>query len=192
MKHLLFALFAVVVGTSTLLTGCVPLLVAGAVGGTALVATDRRSVGAQADDESIELKISNNIGTGFGDRVHVSVTSYNGIVLLTGEVPTQDLVGSIGEIARTTAKVRRVHNEVTVGPVSEVGSRTNDSYITSKVKARFVEANKFSATHVKVVTERQVVYLMGIVRRDEADTATQIASTTSGVLRVVKLFEYIS
>ena len=192
MKHLLFALFAVVVGTSTLLTGCVPLLVAGAVGGTALVATDRRSVGAQADDESIELKISNNIGTGFGDRVHVSVTSYNGIVLLTGEVPTQDLVGSIGEIARTTAKVRRVHNEVTVGPVSEVGSRTNDSYITSKVKARFVEANKFSATHVKVVTERQVVYLMGVVRRDEADTATQIASTTSGVLRVVKLFEYIS
>ena len=192
MKHLLFALFAVVVGTSTLLTGCVPLLVAGAVGGTALVATDRRSVGAQADDESIELKISNNIGTGFGDRVHVSVTSYNGIVLLTGEVPTQDLVGSIGEIARTTAKVRRVHNEVTVGPVSEVSSRTNDSYITSKVKARFVEANKFSATHVKVVTERQVVYLMGVVRRDEADTATQIASTTSGVLRVVKLFEYIS
>jgi osmotically-inducible protein OsmY len=192
MKHLLFALFAVVVGTSTLLTGCVPLLVAGAVGGTALVATDRRSVGAQADDESIELKISNNIGTGFGDRVHVSVTSYNGIVLLTGEVPTQDLVGSIGEIARTTAKVRRVHNEVTDGPVSEVGSRTNDSYITSKEKARFVEANKFSATHVKVVTERQVVYLMGIVRRDEADTATQIASTTSGVLRVVKLFEYIS
>jgi osmotically-inducible protein OsmY len=191
MKHLLFALFAVVVGTSTLLTGCVPLLVAGAVGGTARVATDRRSVGAQADDESIELKISNTIGTGFGDRVHVSVTSYNGIVLLTGEVPTQDLVGSIGEIARTTAKVRRVHNEVTVGPVSEVGSRTNDSYITSKVKARFVEANKFSATHVKVVTERQVVYLMGIVRRDEADTATQIASTTSGVLRVVKLFEYI-
>jgi osmotically-inducible protein OsmY len=191
-KRFLFALFAVVVGTSTLLAGCVPLLVAGAVGGTALVATDRRSVGAQADDEAIELKISNNIGTGFGDRVHVSVTSYNGVLLLTGEVPTQDLVGTIGEIARTTAKVRRVHNEVTVGPVSDVSSRTNDSYITSKVKARFVEANKFSATHVKVVTERQVVYLLGLVRRDEGDVAAQIASTTSGVLRVVKLFEYIN
>ena len=191
MKHLLFAVFATVVGISSLLAGCVPLIVAGAVGGTALVATDRRSVGAQADDEAIELKISNNIGTGYGDRVHVSVTSYNGIVLLTGEVPTQNLIATIGEIARTTAKVRRVHNEITVGPVTDVGSRTNDSYITSKVKARFVESNKFAATHVKVVTERQVVYLMGLVRRDEGDTAGQLASTTSGVLRVVKLFEYI-
>jgi len=191
-KRLLFAFFALVVGTSTLLAGCVPILVAGAVGGTALVATDRRSVGAQADDEAIELKIANNIGTGYGDRVHVSVTSYNGIVLLTGEVPTQDLIATIGEIARTTAKVRRVHNEITVGPVSDFGSRSNDSYITSKVKARFVEANKFSATHVKVVTERQVVYLMGIVRREEGDAAAQIAATTSGVLRVVKLFEYIT
>ena len=191
MKHLLFAVFATVVGISTLLAGCVPLIVAGAVGGTALVATDRRSVGAQADDEAIELKISNNIGIGYGDRVHVSVTSYNGIVLLTGEVPAQDLVATIGEIARTTAKVRRVHNEITVGPVAELGSRTNDSYITSKVKARFVESNKFAATHVKVVTERQIVYLMGLVRRDDGDTAGQLASTTSGVLRVVKLFEYI-
>jgi osmotically-inducible protein OsmY len=192
MKHLLFAVVTSVVGATTLLSGCVPLLVAGAVGGTALVATDRRSVGAQADDEAIELKTSNNIGTGYGDRVHVNVTSYNGIVLLTGEAPAQDLVTTIGEIARTTAKVRRVHNEIVVAAVSDVGSRTNDSYITSKVKTRFVEANKFSATHVKVVTDRQVVYLMGLVKRDEADAAAQIASTTSGVLRVVKLFETIS
>ena len=191
-KHLLFALFALLTGASMLLTGCVPLLVAGAVGGTALVATDRRSVGAQADDEAIELKIGNNIGTGYGDRVHVNVTSYNGIVLLTGEVPTPELVTTITQIARTTAKVRSVHNELTVGPVSSVGSRTNDSYITSKVKARFVEANKFAPNHVKVVTERQVVYLMGLVRHDEADTAAQIAATTSGVIRVVKLFEYIN
>ncbi|HXT04650.1 MAG TPA: BON domain-containing protein [Casimicrobiaceae bacterium] len=191
-KHLLFALFALLTGASMLLSGCVPLLVAGAVGGTALVATDRRSVGAQADDEAIELKIGNNIGTGYGDRVHVNVTSYNGIVLLTGEVPTPELVTTITQIARTTAKVRTVHNELTVGPVSSVGSRTNDSYITSKVKARFVEANKFAPNHVKVVTERQVVYLMGLVRHDEADTAAQIAATTSGVVRVVKLFEYIN
>jgi osmotically-inducible protein OsmY len=191
-KHLLFALFALLTGASMLLAGCVPLLVAGAVGGTALVATDRRSVGAQADDEAIELKIGNNIGTGYGDRVHVNVTSYNGIVLLTGEVPTPELVTTITQIARTTAKVRTVHNELTVGPVSSVGSRTNDSYITSKVKARFVEANKFAPNHVKVVTERQVVYLMGLVRHDEADTAAQIAATTSGVIRVVKLFEYIN
>ena len=191
MTHPLYAMVAAVIVASTLLSGCVPLVVAGAAAGTALVATDRRSVGAQADDEAIELKIGNNIGTGYGDRVHVNVTSYDGIVLLTGEVPTQDLVGTIGEIARTTAKVKRVDNEITVGPVASFGSRTNDSYITSKVKSRFVEANKFAANHVKVVTERQVVYLMGIVRRDEGDAAGQIAATTSGVVRVVKLFEYI-
>src|SRR5689334_11547608 len=189
----LFVLFAITTAASTLLAGCAPLLIAGAAGGTALVVADRRSTGAQVDDEAIELKIANNIGQGYGDRVHVNATSYNGIVLLTGEVPSQDLVGTIGEIARTTAKVRRVHNELTVGPVADLGSRSNDTYITSKVKTRFVEASKqFSATHVKVVTERQVVYLMGLVRRDEGDAAGQIAATTSGVARVVKLFEYIN
>jgi osmotically-inducible protein OsmY len=192
-KRLLFAAFAAVAGVSTLLAGCVPLVVGGAVAGTALVASDRRSVGAQADDEAIELKIANNIGTGYGDRVHVNVTSYNGVVLLTGEVPAQDLVSTMAEIARTTAKVRRVHNEIVVGPVSDVGARSNDTYITSKVKSRFVEASKtFSPTHVKVVTERGVVYLMGLVRRDEGDAAGQIAASTSGVVRVVKLFEYIN
>jgi osmotically-inducible protein OsmY len=191
MKHLLFAVITGVMAASAL-SGCVPLVVGAAVGGTALVATDRRSVGAQTDDEAIELKIANHIGTGYGDRVHVNETSYNGIVLLTGEVPTPDIVASIGDVARTTAKVRVVHNEIVVAAASPLGSRSNDSYITSKVKTRFVEKNKFSATHVKVVTDRQVVYLMGLVKRDEADNAAQIASTTEGVLRVVKLFEPIS
>ncbi len=190
-KRLLLAVFAAVTAVSTLLAGCAPVLVAGAVGGAALMATDRRSAGAQVDDSSIELKIANNIGAGFGDRVHVNVTSYNGIVLLTGEVPTQDTMNSIVEIARTTPKVRTVDNELLIGPASNLESRTDDSYITAKVKSRFVEANKFSATHVKVVTERQVVYLMGLVTHAEADAATQIAATTSGVARVVKLFQYI-
>jgi osmotically-inducible protein OsmY len=192
MKQLLFAAIAAIAGASTLLSGCVPLVVGAAVAGTAVVATDRRSVGVQADDEAIELKIASSINTGYGDRVHVNATCYNGIVLLTGEAPTADVVAAIGETARTTAKVRVVHNEIVVAAVSPFGSRSNDSYITSKVKSRFVEANKFSATHVKVVTDRQVVYLMGLVKRDEADNAAQIASTTSGVLRVVKLFEPIS
>ena len=192
MKQLLFAAVAAITAATTLLSGCVPLVVGAAVAGTAVVATDRRSVGVQADDEAVELKIASSIATGYGDRVHVNVTCYNGIVLLTGEVPTADIVTSIGDTARTTAKVRVVHNEIVVAAVSPFGSRSNDSYITSKVKARFVEANKFSATHVKVVTDRQVVYLMGLVKRDEADNAAQIASTTSGVLRVVKLFEPIS
>ena len=190
-KRLLLAMFAMLTAASVLLSGCVPLVIGAAAGGTALVVADRRSVGAQADDEAIELKIANNIGAGFGDRVHVNVTSYNGIVLLSGEVPTQALKTQIEDIARTTAKVRRVDDEVVVGSVSSIGSRTNDSYITSKVKARFVEQNKFPANLVKVVTERQVVYLMGLVHHSEADAAAQIAATTSGVVRVVKLFEYI-
>jgi osmotically-inducible protein OsmY len=190
-KRLIFAAFAFLACGSILLSGCVPLMIAGAAGGAALVVADRRSVGAQTDDEAIELKMANNIGAGYGDRVHVNVTSYNGIVLLTGEVPTPELKRSIEEIAKSTAKVRSVNDELSVGPVASIGSRTNDSYITSKVKARFVEANKFAPNHVKVITERQVVYLMGLVRRTEADTAAQIAATTSGVVRVVKLFEYI-
>ena len=176
--------------TATLLTGCVPLVVAGAVGGTALVATDRRSVGAQADDEAIELKLADAINTQYGEIVHAIATSYNGIVLLSGEVPDFGTLASIGNLAKNTERVRAVHNELAVGPNASMSQRTNDSYITSKVKTRFVEANKFSATHVKVVTERGVVYLMGIVSHAEGDAAGQIAASTTDVVRVVKIFEY--
>jgi len=172
-------------------SGCVPLVVGAAVGGTALVATDRRSVGAQADDEAIELKYAQSRSNRFGDAVHVNVTSYNGILLLTGEVPDAATKAALAELARTTDRVRRVHDEIAVRPPTPMSERTNDTYITSKVKARFVEQNKFSATHVKVVTERGIVYLMGLVRPDEADAAAQVAASTSGVARVVKLFEPI-
>jgi len=179
-----------VTASSTLLSACVPVVIGAAVAGTALVVADRRSVGAQADDEAIELKISNNVGSTFGDRVHVSVTSYNGIVLLTGEVPTAELKAQVEQVARTTAKVRRVDDELAIGAVTSIGARSNDAYITSKVKARLVESNKVPANLVKVVTERQIVYLMGILSHAEADAAAQIAATTSGVMRVVKVFEY--
>ncbi len=186
----MLVLLAAAMAGPVALTGCVPALVAAGAAGTTLVATDRRSVGAQADDEAIELKIANGVNT--RDKVHVNATSYNGIVLLSGEVPDQETLSSIGGMARSTERVRAVHNELAVGPVTPMSARTNDTYITSKVKARFVEANKFSATHVKVVTERGIVYLMGIVRHEEGDAAGQIASTTSGVVRVVKLFEYFN
>ena len=172
-------------------SGCVPLVVGAAVGGTALVATDRRSVGAQADDEAIELKYAQSRSNRFGDTVHVNVTSYNGAVLLTGEVPDAATKAALAELARTTDRVRRVYDETAVRAPTPMSERTNDTYITSKVKARFVEQNKFSATHVKVVTERGIVYLMGLVRPDEADAAAQIAASTSGVARVVKLFDPI-
>ena len=189
-KSPLLAVLAFVTASSTLLSACVPVVIGAAVAGTALVVADRRSVGAQADDEAIELKISNNVGSTFGDRVHVSVTSYNGIVLLTGEVPTAELKAQVEQVARTTAKVRRVDDELAIGAVTSIGARSNDAYITSKVKARLVESNKVPANLVKVVTERQIVYLMGILSHAEADAAAQIAATTSGVQRVVKVFEY--
>jgi osmotically-inducible protein OsmY len=173
-------------------SGCVPLLVGGAVVGGAAVATDRRSAGAQLDDEVIEDKSGLEIAERFKDGFHVNITSFNAIVLLTGEVPSTSARADVEQLVRGIPKVRAVQNELVVGPVTDLGSRSNDTLITSKVKARFVEANKFQINFVKVVTENGVVYLMGIVRREEGDAAAEIARTTSGVQRVVKVFEYIS
>jgi len=173
------------------LEGCVPVVVGAAVGGTVMVATDRRTTGTQVDDEFIEDKASYTIRERFKGDFHVNVTSYNGIVLLTGEVPAEAARADVAQVVLTTPKVRAVQNELAIGPVTDLNSRSNDTLITSKVKTRFVEANKFQINHVKVVTERATVYLMGIVRRDEGDAAAQIASTTAGVQRVVKVFEYL-
>jgi osmotically-inducible protein OsmY len=189
MRAAAFALAACIAG-SMLLTGCAPVIVAAGVGGAAMVATDRRTTGTQVDDETIELKVSNQANTQFGDRIHINVTSYNGVVLLTGEVPDQGIWASIGAIAKNTEKVNSVQNELVVAPLANYTSRSNDAYITSKVKSRMLEANKFPPNAVKVVTERSVVYLMGIVTKDEGNAAGEIAASTSDVVRVVKIFEY--
>lgn len=176
---------------AAMLAACVPAVIAVGVGGAAMVAGDRRTAGAQVDDETIEFKVADQIRTLYGDRVHVNVTSYNGIVLLTGEVPDTGASASIATAAKGIEKVRVVHNEVVVVvPNSDLSARTNDSFITSKVKGRFVEANKFPPNAVKVVTERAVVYLMGIVSKQEGTAAGEIAASTEGVARVVKVFEY--
>lgn len=180
----------VMLAAVVMLSSCVPAVIAVGAGGAALVASDRRTAGAQVEDESIELKIADQIRLLYGDRLHVNITSYNGMVLLTGEVPDAGAQASVGNAAKTTLKVRSVQNETVIGPNSDLSARTNDSYITTKVKARFVEANKFPPNAVKVVTERAVVYLMGIVSRQEGTAAGEIAATTEGVARVVKVFEY--
>jgi osmotically-inducible protein OsmY len=176
---------------ATLLNGCIPLAITG-VAATAQIATDRRTTGAQLDDELIEDKAIAQIADRLKSDMHINVTSYNGIALLTGEVATEAAKNEVAQIVRSMPKVRIVQNEIVIGPTSSFSARTNDTLITSKVKARFVEAHNFQINHVKVVTERSVVYLMGIVRRDEGDAAAQTARTTSGVERVVKVFEYIS
>ncbi len=172
------------------LAGCVPLMVAGAVGTTAMVVADRRSAGAQLDDESIELKVATQATSEFGNRIHLNVTSYNGIVLLTGEAPDEGVRTAVGNIAKNTEKVRGVNNEMVLGLLSDFSARSNDTYITSKVKSRMIEANRFPPNAVKVVTERSVVYLMGLVSKEEGAAAAEIAATTAGVARVVTFFQY--
>jgi osmotically-inducible protein OsmY len=181
---------ALLLAVTVALQGCVPVMVAGAAGGAALVATDRRTAGAQVDDEGIELKVVTQANNLYGDRAHINATSYNGLVLLTGEVPDQGAWASLGSFAKAQAKVKAVQNELVVAPPTNLSQRSNDTYITSKVKARMVEANKFPPNAVKVVTERGVVYLMGIVTKAEGDTAGDLAATTDGVGKVVKVFEY--
>ncbi len=181
---------AVVLASIVALTGCAPAIIAVGVGGAAMVATDRRTAGTQVDDEGAELKIITRANELYDDKIHLNITCYNGMALLTGEVPDQGTWSSLGGLAKSTPKIRIVQNEMVVAPLSTLSSRTNDSYITSKVKSRFLEANKFSPNVVKVVTERGVVYLLGIVSRTEGDDAGNIAASTSDVVRVVKVFDY--
>jgi osmotically-inducible protein OsmY len=172
------------------LSGCVPAAIVGAGAVGALSYEDRRTTGIQVDDEGIELRINNRASERYGDKVHLNVTSFNRGVLLTGEVPDEKAKEEIGKIASSTANVRVVSNELAIGAPSGFSGRANDSAITGKVKARFVDAGKFSAVHVKVVTEASVVYLLGIVTESEANNAAEIARTTGGVRKVVRVFDY--
>ena len=171
------------------LHGCAAVMVGGA-GTAAVVAGDRRTVGTVTEDQGIELKAWDRIRSKFKDP-HVNVTSYNRMVLLTGEAPDAETKAGIGKIARAVENVHGIYNEITLAGNSTLSTRANDSYLTSKVKARFVDQRKFNPIHVKVVTEGNVVYLLGMVKRKEADDATEIARTTGGVQKVVKLFEYL-
>jgi osmotically-inducible protein OsmY len=173
---------------AALLQGCAPLIVAGATQAV-VSAGDPRSTGAQIDDQTIEIKVSTGAGSKWGNEVHLNVTSYNGIVLLTGEAPSTVVQDEITQMAKSTDRVRLVQNEMVIGPVTDLGARTNDTYITSKVKTRLLQEDQVKALYIKVVTERSVVYLMGIATRDEAAAAAQVAATTSDVARVVKVFE---
>jgi osmotically-inducible protein OsmY len=174
-----------------LLHGCAPLIVGGAVAGGAMVANDRRTVGTITEDEGIELKAAERIRKVLKDSAHINVTSFNRMLLITGEVPDAAARAEAERVGRAVEQVRGVYNETIVAGASSMTARSSDSIITSKVKGRFLDANKFNSIHVKVVTENSVVYLMGLVKKQEAADATEIARTTSGVQKVVRVFEYI-
>lgn len=170
------------------LNGCAVVALGGAAAGGYLIGEDRRTASIMGDDTSIEVRLNNRIVEKHA-AAHINATAFNRHVLLTGEAPNAEAKADIEKMARAVENVRSVYNEIRVAPNTSLGSRANDSLITSKVKARFVDGRKFNAVHVKVVTEAATVYLMGIVKRQEADDATEIARTTGGVQRVVRIFE---
>jgi len=174
---------------STQLSGCFPAVVGGAAAGGAMAA-DRRTSGIYVEDENIELKTLKRLSQYMDKASHINVTSYNRIVLLSGEVPNESQLKQAETLTREISNVRNIHNGLTIAPASSLGDRSNDTYITTKVKTRFVSERLFPANIVKVVTEGSVVYLMGIVTEKEATDAVEIARTTEGVSKVVKVFEY--
>jgi osmotically-inducible protein OsmY len=184
-------IFATLLGLSAMpLTGCAPMVVAG-VGAGAVMVEDRRSSGTYLVDQEIEIKASSRIRENFGDNTHVNSTSFNRRVLLTGEAPDAATRAKVEELVRATPNVADVQNELIIGEVSGFTARSNDGFITAKVKTRFLDDKRFSANHIKVVTEARTVFLMGLVKREEGNAAAEIASRTGGVSKVVKVFEYI-
>jgi len=177
---------------AALLSGCGALVVGGMVVGGAMVATDRRTTGAQVDDETIEVKSSSRMMETFGERVRINTTSYNRMVLLTGEVPNEADKTAAEQVVARVPNVSSVVNELTVGPLNSFGERSKDTYVTTKVKASLVDAKDLFANSIKVTTHRGVVYLMGRVTEREANRASEVARGVSGVTKVVRVFELIS
>ncbi|MCG2591656.1 BON domain-containing protein [Ramlibacter sp. XY19] len=174
------------------LAGCAPLIIGGAAVGTAMMATDRRSSGAQIEDESIEIRAASRLRDALGDRVHINVTSYNRQVLLTGEVPSDAARQQAEQLVSRVDNVRGVSNELAVLPASSMTQRSADTFITGQIRASYVDAADLQSNAFKVVTERGTVYLMGRVSQREADRGTQIARQIGGVNKVVRMFEVLT
>lgn len=183
-----------VLGAATLvlaLSACAPLVIGGAVGG-ALLANDRRTSGAQLEDQGIELRAANRLREQLGERGNVSVTSYNRVALITGEVPTEADKAAVEKTVAAVDNVRSVVNELAVLGATSLSQRSSDALVTGRVKASMVDARDVSASAFKVVTARGTVYLMGRVTQREATRATDIARNTPGVQRVVRVLEVIT
>lgn len=182
---------ALLASAGGMLTACAPLVLGGAAVGGMMV-TDRRTSGTQVEDKGIEFKASSRVRQALGDKGHVNVTSYNRVVLLTGEVPADADKLTVEHVAASTENVRSVVNELAVMGNSSLTSRSNDVLIETKVKATLLDARDVMSNAVKLVVERGEVYLMGIVTEREANRIAELASTVSGVQRVVKVLHIIS
>lgn len=173
------------------LSACAPLVIGAAAGG-ALVATDRRTSGAQVEDKAIELKANNRLGDAFGGRAHINVNAYNRMVLLTGEVPTEPDRLTAEQIASRVENAGPVVNQLVVGPNSSLSTRSSDVLLAGKVRATLVDARDIISSAFDIVVERGEVYLMGIVSEREANRAAELSASIEGVKKVVKVFQIIS
>jgi osmotically-inducible protein OsmY len=173
------------------LAACIPVVI-GAVGAGAYATTDRRSLGAQADDKVIAPRIDIRISRELSDRAHVNVNSFNRKVLLTGEVPDQASKDRAEQIARSAENVTSMVSDLEIGGMTPSTARNNDAYLTAKVKAELVSRKDIFANAYNVTTEKSIVYLMGLVTREEGDRAADIARNVSGVQKVVKVFDYLT
>jgi osmotically-inducible protein OsmY len=188
-KFLVMMAFSASLGV--ILSACAPVILGGAVMGS-LVATDRRTSGTQLEDEGIELRAASRIREQLGERGHINITSYNRQVLLTGEVPAAQDKEQVERIVAKVENVRTIVNEMAVLTNTGLSQRSSDAYVTGKVKAGMVDAKDLFANAFKVVTERRTTYLMGRVTQREANRASEIARSTEGVQKVVRVLEIIS
>ena len=190
-RHTTAALFATL-ALSLGLSACAPAMFGGVIG-TAMVASDRRTSGAQLEDEGIEQRGASAVRENFGDKVaHVNLTSYNRQVLITGEVADERARAQVEQLVAKLPNVRSVVNELGIGPVSSLSDRSNDALITARVKAAMIDSQDIFANVYKVVTERGTVYLMGRVTQREAQRASDLARQVSGVKKVVRIFDILT
>jgi len=185
-------LAALLAAGAALLSACAPVIVGGAAATTAVVATDRRTAGIQLEDQNIAFKIESQVSQRFGDTARINATAYQGRVLLTGDAPTEAVKTQAGELASRVENVRSVTNQVNVGPLATLSQRSNDTWLSSKVRTALINTKGVPSRTINVTTERGVVYLMGKVTSLEGDYAAAAAANVGGVARVVKLFDVMT
>lgn len=189
------SLIGVAIVIASLLSGCLAAVATGAAAGAAgAIAYDRRSAGTVIDDQNIEFKIRHSVTTfkpvNLQKNTHLSVTSYNNAVLLVGQVPDEVVKEKIGELAADTDQVRKVYNQLQIMPPTSLSQRSKDTWITTKIKSNSIFGREIDPLRTKVITENNVVYLMGIVSHEEAEKLTNVARKTNGVERVIRVFDY--
>lgn len=178
---------------TNILVGCVPMAATSAAATTVQVFHDRRTLGALIDDKTIEIKAQSRLNQipEIRDYGHVVITSYNNVLLVTGQVPYDYVKEEITNSLSNITRVRRVFNELAITDASNLKQRSIDSWITTKIKSSLLAEGRIDPTRIKVITENNVVYLLGLVTLDEAETATMIARQTTGVSEVIRAFEYL-